>query len=96
MLVSASSLRSSDSMTNLAGAQPFEDDTGSIRGHPVLRHKDTSGAMGMLQYKAGDEAKIIQSLIMGKCLTLSLFSMAFRARLHGLRDLTELLQTITS
>ncbi|XP_076808064.1 unconventional myosin-Va-like [Clavelina lepadiformis] len=45
---------------------PSQDDSTSVQSHPVLRHKDsvTGGALGMVQYKAGDEAKIIQGLIL--------------------------------
>uniref|UniRef100_H2ZQ85 Myosin motor domain-containing protein n=1 Tax=Ciona savignyi TaxID=51511 RepID=H2ZQ85_CIOSA len=44
----------------------FDEDTGSIQSHPVLRHKDSTdgGALGMLQYKAGDEGKVMQTIIL--------------------------------
>jgi len=65
-LFSAGALHSTESFNNIASSQAGDDDASSIRSHPVLRHKDSSGGMGMLQYKAGDEAKIVQSLILGK------------------------------
>nr|XP_026693787.1 unconventional myosin-Va [Ciona intestinalis] len=59
-----SSLVSSDSTLSVP-SRPSEEDTGSIQGHPMLRHKEsTDGSLGMLQYKAGDESKVIQTIIL--------------------------------
>ena len=60
-------MQRSESANTLASSQHGEEDNVSIRGHPILRQKEASEGMGMIQYKGGDEAKIIQSLVLGQC-----------------------------
>ena len=44
-----------------------DEDTRSIQGHPLLRHKDSDvgGGLGMLQYRSGDENKVVKAFITG-------------------------------
>ena len=65
----ANSLAPSSAADHLHNGHHHRDeDTRSLQGHPVLRHKDSdvSGGLGMLQYRSGDENKVVKAFITGE------------------------------